>query len=461
MPGISAVYSSKDATLKTYYALIETQHRAQENAGISTAGDNSLRTYKGKGFISTVFTDQALKTLLHPSDYVSIGHVGKIIAEEKDIAPVELRLNDYAFAVAMDGKIFNRTELNRKFGFQATNDEELFGRIFYKNLKNSNFEDAAQLTMEELQDSSYFSLAMIALNKKDGESQLLALRDKRGVKPMYMGINDNNVVVTSESGAVDTLMLLEKKKMDTRDVKPGEMILANKDEIGTRQLVPSEQALCIFEPVYFARQDTIIEGRGVHEVRKELGRSLATLHNITNDGKTIIIYVPETGESVALGLHEVTGIPYDKGMIKNQYVGRTFDIADIDKRRIASFLKHGPIKPTVAHKNLIIADDSIVKGGETRAIDEMYKFLTDVGEIRYAISYAPIVDFCIGDEQRERLAAYEFRGKNVFEIGKCVAEKIGVKEVWYNTPENVINAVGIPIDRLCTKCMTCRDPFKK
>ena len=460
--GIVAIYSPEDATRKAYYALVQTQHRGQETAGISTAGDYSIRTQKGEGFISSVFTKNILESFIHPSDYIAVGNVGKRKVEgKKDIAPIEIEFDNYKFSISMDGMILNHSELDKKFGFNTTNDEELFGRVFHKYLRESNkIENATQSTMKEL-EKAYYSLAMIVLNKEKNESQFLALRDKRGIKPMYMGLNDSTLAITSESGAIDTLKMLEKNEMETRVVKPGEMMSASKNNIYSKQILSSEPSHCAFEWVYISRADAIMNGINAHAIRKKLGRSIAKLHNVTNDGNTVIIGIPTTGRSVALGLHEATGIPYDEGLIKNESIGRTYIMPDPDERYIAVFLKHNPIKSSVNKKKVIFGDDSIVRGSISEGVA---RTLLQAGAIdaQIIVSYAPIYHPCFEDEPNKKLAAAEFKGKDVFETGKGVAKKLPtVSKVMYNTVDAIIEAIELSKEHLCTMCITGKNPFEK
>jgi len=462
MAGISAVYSPEDATRKTYYALVQTQHRGQETAGISAAGDYSIRTQKGEGFISSVFTKEVLENFIHPSDYISIGNVGKKKTEsKKNIAPVEIGFDNYEFALAMDGMILNHYEVDKKFGFNATNDEELFGKIFHRYLRESNkIEDAAHLTMNEL-DKAYFSLVMIVLDKGKNESQLVALRDKRGIKPMYMSMNDSMLAITSESGAIDTLRMLEKNEMKTRDVKPGEMISASNYDIYSKQILPSKPSHCAFEWVYTSRADAIMNGINAHAVRKRLGKSLVKLHKITNDGNTVGIGVPTTGRSVMIEICKETGIPYDEGLIKNESIGRTYIMPDPEERYVAVFLKHNPIKSSVEGKKVIFGDDSIVRGSISEGVA---RTLVKAGakNVEFAVSYAPIYYPCFEDEPNKKLAATEFKGKDVFESGEGVAKKLPtISRVMYNTPDTVIEAISLSEEDLCTFCITGKNPFEK
>ena len=465
MAGVSAVFSDKDSTLKTYFGLFQVHHRGQGSSGISAAGDHSIRTYSGNGLMNTVFPEKIMDILIHPHDYASIGYAGKENENEKNVPPIEIKseidFEDYKISVAMDGMILNHSELEKKFGFETTTDEELFGRIFYKYLKDTNdLEVSAHRIMEEL-DEAYYSLVMLVQDKNKNETKLLGLRDKRGLKPMRVGQNENDFIITSESGAVNVLERLGKELKEKRDVEPGELLIVSKDGFYTKQIMPSEPAHCIFEWVYTARPDSVINGITAHEVRKELGRNLVKLHNIKDDGNSIVIGVPDSGRSVALGISEESGIPFEEGIIKNQYVGRTYIIKDPEKRKLFAFLKHDSIKEVVKGKRVIIGDDSIVRGTISEAIS---KILKEAGakEVIFAVSYAPIFEPCFDDEPNKKLAAAEFKGMDIYEIGRRVAERLpSIDKVLYNDVDSVVKAVGLSEDHLCRKCISCENPFEK
>lgn len=458
MAGIVGVYSKQDATKKALYALYNTQHRGQENAGISAAGNHSLRTYKGKRLISSVFHEDVSKAFIHPTDYIAIGHVGNKKVERKDIAPLELNNNDYAISIALDGKILNHSEVDKEFGLQTTSDEELFGSIFGRYLEESG--DSVYAVSKAMKDleKAYYSLVM-AVWRKD-KSELIALRDKRGIKPMYMGKNSNTLAVASESGAIENLQLLEEDKLEMRDVRPGELLTAERGGSYEKQILEPGPRHCAFEWVYTARPDAVIERINAHEVRKRLGGSLVKSHNIVDDENTVIIGIPDSGRSVSLGLAEATGIPFDEGLIKNQYIGRTYIISDPDERYKAAMLKHNPLKTVIKDKKVIIGDDSIVRGTISEAIARTLK-VAGAKKVELAISYAPIFKPCFDDEPNKKLAAVGLEGKDIYEIGKEVAKKLPtIEKVMYNSVENVVDAIGLPRKKLCTYCITGEKPFE-
>lgn len=458
MAGIIGVYSKDNAAVYAHDVLFQTQHRGQENAGISGLGNHSLRIYKGKRLISKVFHEELFKSFVHPTDYVAVGHVGNEKVERKDIPPVLTDNENYELSIAINGFIMNHKEVDKEHGMKTFTDEELFGKLFLeKTDEYSDITDSLSSVMEEL-DKAYFSFVMGVRDKKAQRSQLIGGRDKRGIRPMYMGRTNNSLYISSESGSIDMLENFGKEFVEKRDVIPGEIIGFDQD-FYNRQALPPERKHCIFEWVYTARPDAVIEGKNSHMVRKKLGHLLSELHDIKKDNNSVIVPIPDSGRSVSLGVHEATGIPFDEGLIKNQYIGRTYIIPDSNERRQAATLKHNPIRKVVNGKRVLFGDDSIVRGTISEAVSET---LLNAGakEVELLISYAPIFEPCHSDEFNKKLTARGMEDKDVFEIGERVAKKLpSVNKVYYNTVENVIKAVGLPREHLCTKCITGEDPF--
>ncbi len=461
MGGIAGVFSNEKTSLKTHFGLFQVHHRGQGSAGITTAGDKSIRTYIGNGRVEAVFPKELLNILSVPSDYASIGHVGTEKGNVKYVSPLEINYTDFDISVSMNGIILNRDEVDGKNGFETEDDKELFGRTFYKHLKESgSIKEATRHTMKDL-SNAYYSLIMIIRDKKNGEAKLLGVRDARGVRPMYFGTNGDDFLIGSESGMIDGLERIGEVKMtERRDVNPGEMIIASKDGCHTEQLMPPNPKHCAFEWVYTARPDSVMNGINSHDVRKKLGESLVRLHDIKNDGNSVVVGIPDSGRSVALGISSASGIPFDEGIIKNQYVGRTYIINVPNKRKDYASMKHNAIKSVIEGKRVIIGDDSIVRGTISEAVSSILK---DAGakHIDFAVSYAPIFYRCFEDEPNKPLAAAGLEGMDIYEIGKKVAEGLpSIDNVLFNDVESVVNAIGISKDKLCTRCISGIDPFK-
>ncbi len=458
MSGIVGIYSKDNASIYAHQALFQTQHRGQENVGISAMGNHSLRTYKGKRLISKVFHEELFKSFIHPTDYVAVGHLGSEKVERKDIPPTISENENYEISVSINGFVLNRGEVNKDHGFRASTDEEIFGRLFLEKTEQyGDIKDSLADTMKEL-DRAYFSFVMGVRDKKEQRSQLIGGRDKRGVRPMYIGRTKDSLYVASESGSIDMFENFGEEFIERRDVVPGEIIGFDQD-FYKKQALPSERRHCVFEWVYTARPDAVIEGKTSHTVRKKLGHLLVDLHGIRKNKDKVIIGIPDSGRSVALGVHEATGMPLDEGLIKNQYIGRTYIIPDPSERVQAATLKHNPIKEVVRGKKVMFGDDSVVRGTISEAVS---RTLLNAGakEVELLVSYAPIFYSCHSDEFNKKLAAGGMEYRDVFEIGEEVAGNLpSINKVYYNTVENVVRAVGLPKKHLCTMCITGENPF--
>jgi amidophosphoribosyltransferase len=459
MQGVIGVYSGDNAIQKALNNLYGVQHRGQESAGMSAAGDNSLRTWKGKGLVSNVFRE-LFRSFMHPNDYVVIGCASGENASKGSLPPIEYESDRYRLSLTLDGHVQNKgSRLN----------EEIVGSLIMEKLQEGDGIDIAiGETMKEIHNA-YFSMVAALLDKYNRRSELIAARDSRGIRPLYLAMNEDELFVASESAPIDVMESMGQRIEERRDIKPGSLVRRNDDGLTERQLVDPQYAHCAFEWVYFGRPDSIIEGRNVHSVRKRLGQalvetySLKTTYGIVEGPRKdiVVIPIPDSGRSVCVGVAEALGVTADEGVIKNAYLGRTYIIDDPEFRRIASDLKHNIIKETVRGKKVIITDDSIVRGTVSESVA---KNLIKAGaaEVEYLISYAPIYHPCFSDPPDKPLAAAPYEGRCLAEIGELVASNLpSINEVRYNSPENVIDAIGLPSGRLCTYCVTGENPLIK
>ena len=457
MKGVIGVYSRDDATRKALNILYGVQHRGQESAGISTAGGHSLRTWKGKGLVSNVFQEQ-FKSFMHPDDYVVIGCASGENANQGELPPVELESERYKLSLAVDGHVKDRGN--------KLHEEFLGGLILTKMDECGDIVTALRDTMMDT-PNAYFSMVIALLDKEADRSELIATRDKRGLKPLYLGLNDDELFVTSESAPIDVMESMGERIDERRDLVPGALVRRSEDGLSEEQLLEPRHAHCAFEWVYFGRPDSVIEGRMVHTVRKRLGHALVETHSLrelygTLDGPRedmVVIPVPDSGRSVCVGVSEALGVPADEGVIKNAYLGRTYIIDDPEYRKIASDLKHNIIKETVKDKKVIITDDSIVRGTVSESVAQNL-LKAGAAEVEFLVSYAPIYHPCFPDPPDKPLAAAPYKGKTMAEVGDLVAANLpSINKVRYNSPENVVKAIGLPEGRLCTLCITGEDPF--
>lgn len=454
MQGVVGVYSQIDASTKSQYVLYGVQHRGQESSGVTAASNHSLRTWKGKGLISSVL-DEKYVSFTHPDDYVIIGAAS---GENTDngYSPFESREHPrYAFSLALDGFFPNKSGPN----------EEVIGKTILGGLDSGmDCVDAIKESMKKHRDG-YYSLVMAVWDKEDEKSLLIAARDERGVRPMYMARSADSFYFASESAPIDVLENMGEVFTERCDVVPGSLVIIEDNSLIIDQVLELRRAHCVFEWVYFGRPDSVIEGRTVHVARKRLGHGLVDIHDLNmeydvhkNNG-LVVIPVPDSGRSVSTGVAEALNVTADEGVIKNAYMGRTYIIDDPKFRKVASDLKHNIIRKTVEGKKVVITDDSIVRGTVSESIA---KNLRQAGatEVDFLVSYAPIFYPCFSDPPDKPLAARPFEGKSMAEIGDLVAANLpSIDNVRYNSEEKILWAVDLPSEHICTYCISGCNPF--
>ncbi len=458
MQGVVGVYSKQGACTKSLQILYGVQHRGQESSGLAAAGDNSLRTWKGKGLASGVF-NELFRSFIHPNDYAVIGCAS---GENTDngFPPLESRRHSrFVFSVALDGY----------FPRDGGTNEEVVARTLYQYLsKGDGFRDALAETMRKHRDA-YYSLVACVWDREEGVSRLYAARDERGVRPLYVAANDESGYVASESAPIDVLENMGEHFTVRRDVTPGSILCVDENGIDETQVLEPRRAHCVFEWVYFGRPDSVIEGRTVHAARKALGHALVELHGLRDEygitkGKPddlVVIPVPDSGRSVCTGVAEGLGVTADEGVIKNAYMGRTYIIDDPEFRKLASDLKHNIIRETVDGKKVIITDDSIVRGTVSESVAQNL-IKAGAREVEFLVSYAPIFHPCFSDPRDKPLAARPYMGKSLEEIGDLVSRGLpSINRVRYNDEEHILAAVGLPREHVCTYCISGRDPFQQ
>lgn len=457
MEGVIGVYSKKDAATKSLYILYGAQHRGQESSGVTAASDRSLRTWKGKGLVSSVLTEK-YAAFVHPDDYVVIGSASGENADN-GYPPFECKEHSrYQFSLALDGF----------FPKYSGSNEEIIKDTILKHLNEGKIiEEALAEAMKEHRDA-YYCLVIAAWDQEKQKSILLAARDERGVRPLYYAKSNGSTYIASESPPIDVLENMGEVFTERRDVVPGSMMII--DETGSKeiQVLEPRRAHCVFEWIYFGRPDSVIEGKNVHMARKRLGHALVDTHDLRKEYGTengpregiVVIPVPDSGRSVSTGTAEALGVHADEGVIKNAYMGRTYIIDDPEFRKIASDLKHNIIKETVKGKKVILTDDSIVRGTVSESIAQNL-IRAGAKEVEFLVSYAPIFYPCFSDPIDKPLAARAFKGKTMEEIGDLVAENLpSIHKVRYNNEERILEAIGLPPEHICTYCISGVNPFK-
>ena len=431
-----------------YNGLLALQHRGQESCGISVNDRGVISGHKNMGLVSEVFNNEILSTL---TGQMAISHVrystaGGSVRENSQ--PLVMRYVKGTLAIAHNGNLTNAYEIRRELEtrgaiFQTTIDSEAIAYLIARErIKASSVEEAVEKTMKQIEGA--YSLLVMSPKK------LIAARDPHGFRPLCMGKIGNSVVFASESCA-----LAACGAEFVRNVEPGEIIVVSEkgvQSIKTNISAPEKKSLCVFEYIYFARTDSEIDGISVYESRKAAGRILAREFPVDAD---IVIGVPESGIDAAIGYSEESGIPYEKGIVKNGYIGRTF-IKPTQKERASSVkLKLNPLSSVLKDKRVVVIDDSIVRG---TTCDRIVRMLRNAGakEVHLRISSPPFIWPC-------------FYGTDIPSRDELIAVKHTIDEICTLTGADTLGF--LPADKLgemlggkcsgfCDACFSGRYPTK-
>ena len=446
--GVFGIYDragTEDVAAAAYSALYALQHRGQESCGIAVNDDGVINGHRDLGLVNEVFTPAVLGSLAKPTAHMATGHVRYATSGSRvraNAQPMIVRHGRGTMALCHNGNLTNALELRRQLEnegaiFHGSSDTEVICYLVTRNrLRMGSIEIAISKTMDVLEGA--YSLVVMSATK------LIAARDPRGYRPLCIGtLPGGGYVFASESCALDAVgaTLL-------RDVEPGEIVITDtrtgelrsiKDHCGR----PDRQ-MCVFEFIYFARPDSIIEGSSVHEARKQAGRFLAQEHPVEAD---VVIGVPDSGLDAALGYSQESGIPYGIGFIKNKYIGRTFISPTQTMRENEVNIKLNPIRSVVEGKRVVLIDDSIVRGTTCRrTIDLLWK--AGAKEIHMRVSAPPFVSECYYgtdiDDKNNLIATHH----TVDEIAKI----IGVNSLGYLSIEDVVKLADNTENGFCTAC---------
>ena len=359
--GVFAIYDPDgDCARTTYYGLYALQHRGQESCGIAVNNNRDITHYKDMGLVNDVFNDEILTKL---DGKMAVGHVRYSTTGEsmrENAQPLVLRYVKGNIAIAHNGNLVNKDELAQELSvtgaiFQTTTDTEMIAYTIAKERLNSkSVEEAVEKTINHLVGA--FSLIVMSPQK------LIAARDPWGFRPLCMGKKGDAIVFASETCALDSV-----GAEFVRDIEPGEIVVVQDGKISTIRTHVGKQphTMCIFEYLYFARPDSIIEGQSAHDSRMLAGKYLAQEFPVEAD---VVIGVPDSGLSAAMGYAKESGIPYDIGFVKNKYIGRTFIQPSQAMRENSVRIKLNVLKSTVEGKRVVMVDDSIVRGTTSKRI---------------------------------------------------------------------------------------------
>lgn len=446
------LWNHEEASVLSYFGLYAQQHRGQEGAGIVTTNLEKFFQKKGIGLVSEVFNNQDLKEL---KGVAGIGHTrystqGKS-QDKASLQPFTWDSDVFgSMSLAHNGNLVNYQDLkqelsNEGFKFTSSSDTECFIHLINKYSKESS--DLLEVLKKTLQHpKGAFSLVLLT-NKG-----LIAIRDSHGFRPLVLGKkmnkdNSTSWMVASETCAFDLI-----GTQYVREILPGEIVHIEKDEepLSLSFKTPSSRRACIFEHVYFARPDSTVFGLNVYSSRKKLGQNLALEHPVKAD---LVIPVPDSGVPAALGYSKASGIPFDMGIIRNHYIGRTFIHPTSDIRNFSVKIKLNPQRTLIEGKSIVVVDDSLVRGTTSKAIVQVLKQF-GAKEVHLRIASPPIIHPCyygIDTPKKEELISSTKTLKEVTEF-------VQADSIQFLSAENLIKSVDKK-GGYCTTCFTGQKPF--
>tara|TARA_Y100000758_G_scaffold276805_1_gene221827 strand:+ start:309 stop:1706 length:1398 start_codon:yes stop_codon:yes gene_type:complete len=440
--GVVGVYGHPDAANLVYLGLYALQHRGQESAGIAASSNGKMHLEVGMGLVADVFSDARLKKL--PGN-IAVGHnrystTG--VSKVKNAQPCLIEYSGGTMAMGHNGNLVNASEIRKELGaagaiFQSTNDSEVIVHLMAQSRRNS-FVDRAVAALSQVKGA--YSIVLMS------ENELVAARDPQGFRPLCLGKLDGAYIVASESCVMD---LVEAEFI--REIEPGELILIN--QFGVKSFYPFQKAStkqCVFEHIYFSRPDSYLFGHSVYSTRKLMGKALAREKPVEAD---VVVPVPDSGVISAMGYSEEAKIPFQMGLIRNHYVGRTFIEPQSQIRNFGVKVKLNAVKPVIEGKRVIIIDDSIVRGTTSKKIVRM---LREVGarEVHVRISSPPTTHSC-------------FYGIDTPTKGELIASNmdidqtckyLGADSLHYISLEKMLEIFGEQKDDFCAACFDGRYP---
>ncbi|MBM3935406.1 MAG: amidophosphoribosyltransferase [SAR202 cluster bacterium] len=444
--GVVGVYSpGEDVARSAFFGIYALQHRGQESVGIAAADGTRIRVQTRMGLVSQSFEERDLATM---PGHIAIGHTRYSTTGSSHIAnaqPLISRGPDTEIALAHNGNIVNSEELKAELlgwglKFNTTSDSEVIAHLI-SNAPAATWEGRIKYMMRRTKGA--YSLAVMT---KDA---LFAIRDPLGVRPLCLGKLNGGWVVASETCALDHI-----GATFIRDIEPGEAIMVSDRGLETivrRESGDTREAGCIFEHIYFARPDSILNGKLVYSNRMAMGAELAKEHPVEAD---MVIGIPDSATAAAVGYSQASGIPYGEGLVKNRYVGRTFILPDQRLRELGVRRKLNPLPELIKGKRLVVLDDSIVRGTTTPLVVELLK-RGGAKEIHLRICAPPIKYPCyLGVDlasRRELIAA----NKTVDEI----RDFVGADSLGYLSNDGLINAVKLGRNKVCMACFTGNYPI--
>ncbi|MBO4639868.1 MAG: amidophosphoribosyltransferase [Treponema sp.] len=455
--GVVGIFGAQNAAGLTYYSLTSLQHRGQESAGIAVSDGTKIKLHKSMGLVSDVFEQGHFEKL---DGSIAVGHVRYATAGGRTIENAQPFMNSFkngSIALAHNGQLVNHTtmrEMLEDYGstFSSTSDSEVILKLIVrKYIENGGhlgttdsneaenqrrFIEAVKQTVLQIKGS--FALTIMT------ENLLIGVRDPNGIRPLCIGTMPcDNYILSSESCAIDAV-----NGQFLRDVEPGEMVVINRDGLRSIKYIREKKKTCIFEYVYFARPDSVIDGISVQEARYKMGEVLAQESPVDAD---IVIGVPDSGLGAAMGYARASGVPYGMGIIKNKYIGRTFIAPTQSERENMVFVKLNAIRSDLEGKRVIVIDDSIVRGTTSRRLVQILR-RAGAREVHFRVSSPPVKFPChlgIDTPSKNELIS------STHEL-EAIRKEIGADSLAFISLEGMIRALGE--DAFCKGCFNGEYP---
>ncbi len=454
--GVVGIYGADNAASLSYFALTSLQHRGQESAGIAVSDGTKIVLHKDMGLVSDVFEIGHFEKL---NGSIAVGHVRYATAGGRTIENAQPFMNSFkngSIALAHNGQLVNHTKLHELLEdsgstFSSTSDSEVIlklivrkyiengGKLGSPNTENSSpeqnqkrFINAVIQTANHIKGS--FALCIMT------ENMLIGVRDPNGIRPLCIGcLSPQSYIITSESCAIDAV-----NGQFLRDVEPGEIVVINKEGLQSIKYTTEKKRTCIFEYVYFARPDSVIDGISVQEARYKMGEVLAQESPVDAD---IVIGVPDSGLGAAQGYARASGVPYGMGIIKNKYIGRTFIAPTQAERENMVFVKLNAIRSDLEGKRVIVIDDSIVRGTTSRRLVQILR-RAGAKEVHFRVSSPPVKFPCylgIDTPSKNELIS------STHEL-EAIRKEIGADSLAFISLDGMIKALGE--DAFCKGCFS-------
>jgi len=442
MCGLFGIFdNNKEVSKLTYFALYSLQHRGQESTGISVSDGQTITTHKDMGLVSRVFSEDILEKLKGRS---ALGHVRYSTTGSSHLhnaQPFEVTLaSGEQIVITHNGNLVNFETLCEELGITeptSSSATELMARMLQTS-QAATLEDAILEMVRKIQGA--YSVIILSKDK------LIAFRDPCGIRPLSIGKLDDSYIVTSETCALDIV-----GAQHVRAIEPGEMVVISSKGLSSRTFsVRSKRAMCAFEYIYFARPDTTIYGKNLYQVRVNMGRNLAREHPVDAD---IVISVPDSGTPAAIGFSKESGIPFDDGLIKNRYVGRTFISPTQTMRELGVKIKLNPIREIFENKRVVVVDDSIVRGTTSKKIVQLIR---DCGacEVHMRFSSPPVMYPCfygIDTATKSELIAANMSLEEI-------RQHLNVDTLGYLSIKGMVRAINLPDKELDLACFNGEYP---